>query len=242
MTDTAITDPFADHNEEVNPLDYAKSKFKKADADEIDVEKLARGKYESDRHISTLEAELADLRKKAELGMGLKEFYEAIRQPNQGNPPNNQNEGTPNGESASPPVDITKTVQEELNRITLAQREEANKKQVVDKLAEVYGANASAEISKAASALGLPVSKLNDLAKESPAAFFRLTGLDNPVSKPSGGVVPTGTVNLPSHNSGVRNQQYYQKLRKENPKLYNDPKTQAQELRDALELKERFFQ
>lgn len=54
MTDTNEFDPFKT-NEQVNYLEEAKKKF--SNNGELDLEGLARGKYESDKHIARLEAE-----------------------------------------------------------------------------------------------------------------------------------------------------------------------------------------
>ena len=80
------------------------------------------------------------------------------------------------------------------------------------------------------------------MAKKSPDAFFRTFGLDKesaetfelpPRTKQrTDGFSPTG--------KEKRTWSYYQKLRKEKPDVYRDPKTQTQMLKDSIELGEAF--
>ena len=239
MTDANITDPFADHNDEVDPIEYVKSKFHTAEG-EVDWNSVAKGKLESDKHISNLEKELAELRKKAEQGMAVKDLLEAIK--------SNRLDGTEPPvqpkDKEDPPAqqpDIEEVVRNALNKTEQERREAVNKDIVVSKLYEVWGDKVAIELKKTASGLGVSVKELEEMGKKSPQALFKLLGVDAPVRAPSGTQVPTSTVNLGSTHRGVRNQTYYNELRKSNPKLYNDPKTQAQELRDAMELGEAFF-
>ena len=240
MTDT-ISNPFADQNEQVNPLDYAKTKFAN-ESGEIDLEKLARGKFESDRHIQTLETELAELRKKAEQGMAVKDLLEAIKsnRPASEEPtPAPKDEGDPAAKSNERPIE--EIVAEQLSKKETERKETENFDTVVNKLNEVWGNNVSTELRKAASALGMSVKELEGMGRKSPQALFKLLGVDNTPRPPSGTTAPTSSVNLGTRNPSVRNQSYYNELYKSNPKLRTDPKTAAQEMRDAIALGADFF-
>jgi hypothetical protein len=239
MTDTNEFDPFKT-NEQVNYLEEAKKKF--SNNGELDLEGLARGKYESDKHIARLEAEAAELRKQASQGMAVKDLLEAIRS-EKNDPPQNTNENREDTSQTAPnqQVDIAKLVQEEIDRVNRVRAEEANKSSVNAKLREVWGENASVELQKVASSLGVSLLTLQDLAKSSPQAFFRMTGIDQKPQAPSGSTVPTSTVNLPGGNSKVRDKKYYDNLKSTNRKLYESKEVQAQEMRDALALGAAFF-
>jgi hypothetical protein len=238
MTDTN-TDPFAQTtNEQVNYLDHAKSKFHTNEG-ELDIEGLARGKYESDKFISQLQLELAEARKKAEQGMAVKDLLEAIKS----NPPGLV-EPTPTptvtDPTAATPTDISQLVKDTINQTAREQREAANKAAVVAKLNETFGGNAGNELGKKASELGISVARLEEIGKESPQALFNLLGLGT-VVVPGSANVPTSRNALPSTGVGDRTKKYYDNLYRQNPNLRFDPKTTAQEHRDAIKLGERFF-
>lgn len=240
MTDTVSTDPFAQTNSQsVNYLEAMTAKFNKDGA--LDVEGLAKGKFESDQFIAQLQTELAETRRKAEQGLAVKDLLEAIKNDptRNGEPPLNQQANT--SSASNNPEDLQKVIRDTINQSANEQREAANKAAVVSKLNETWGANSTAELSKKASELGITVKRLEEIGKESPAALFTLLGV-NSVARPNGTTnVPTSSVALPSTNTGDRTKKYYDELRRTNPKLYKDPKTQAQEHRDAIRLGSAFF-
>lgn len=240
MTDTVSTDPFAQTNSQsVNYLEAMTTKFNKDGA--LDVEGLAKGKFESDQFIAQLQTELAETRRKAEQGLAVKDLLEAIKNnPSQtGEPPLNQQVNT--SSASNTPEDLQKVIRETINQSANEQREAANKAAVVNKLNETWGASSGAELAKKANELGITVKRLEEIGKESPSALFTLLGV-NAVRAPNGTAnVPTSTVSLPSTGTGERTKKYYDDLRRTNPKLYNNPKTQAQEHRDAIRLGPAFF-
>lgn len=240
MTDTNDFDPFQT-NEPVDYLEEAKKKFKTEEG-ELDLDGLARGKYESDKHIARLEAEMAELRKQASQGLAVKDLLEAIRN-EKNDPPQNTSEMQDNvtQTAPTPQVDIAKLVQEEIERTERERVQTKNQQIVNEKLREVWGENAATELQKLANNLGVSILTLKDLAKSSPAAFFRMTGIDQQKTPPSGTAVPTSTVNLPGGTSKVRNKAYYDNLKATNRKLYETKEVQAQEMRDALALGAAFF-
>lgn len=237
MTDT-IADPFNNQTEQVNYLEVAKTKFHGANG-ELDIEGLARGKYESDKFINQLQAELAEARKKAEQGMAVKDLLEVIKS----NPPGSS-EPTLAPKETSPtaePADISQLVKDTINQTAREQRETTNKATVVAKLNEVYGTNSGTELAKKSSELGISVKRLEEIGKESPQALFTMLGLNNPVNVPGSTHVPTSRVSMPNDSSGDRTKSYYDKLYKQNPAAKYDAKIAAQEHRDAIRLGVAFF-
>lgn len=238
MTDTTNIDPFAQTQSETeNYLEVLVGEGKKFKT----VDDLARGKYEADKHISNLEKELNELRTKAEQGLSLKDFYEKIR----GETSNNGNSGQPNvdqnKEPTASPEDIEKIVRDALEKSETERAVKTNAEQVRAKLAEVWGENASKELSRISNEIGVPIEELRNIGVRSPKALYKMLGIDGSAGAPSGTVAPTGRVVTPNDASGVRNQSYYNKLYRENPKLRHDSKIAAQEMRDAVKLGPAFF-
>lgn len=233
MTD-AIIDPFKTNEEQVNYLDYAKTKFQSADGN-VDVEGLARGKYESDRFILQLQNELAEARAKADQGLAVKELLEQLKS----NPPAGA-EPTPPAQVPNPD-DLSKLVKDTINQTAREQKEAANKNAVVAKLNAEWGSNVGSELGKRAQALGVSVARLEEIGKESPEGLFAMLGLNNPQHAPGSATVPTSKVVLPNGTVGDRTKSYYDNLYRQNPKLRYDPKTTAAEHRDAIRLGVAFF-
>lgn len=128
---------------------------------------------------------------------------------------------------------------------TLTQREkdttiQQNLTQVDKSLVESFGTEAAAVVKKKAEELGMSMDRLRDIAAESPNAFFTLIGeapraLNNPMVQ---GSVRTEGVNM--QVSAERNWAYYQKLRRENPNEYYQPKTQQMLMADKVKMGDRF--
>ncbi len=240
MTDTN-TDPFSNHEAEVNYLEYAKTKFKAADGN-VDVEGLARGKYESDNFIKQLQKELEETRAKASQGMSVKDLLEELRQ--QQIVPPARNEGNPppvNPPASSSTEDLAKIVKDTLDQTERERREAANKQAVVNKLNEQFGANAGAELAKKANELGMSVKRLEEIGKESPQGLFTLLGIGVATQVPGSARPPTGRIQMPDTNTGERTKKYYDELYRTNPKAKYDSKIAAQEHRDAIKLGAKFF-
>lgn len=238
MTDANLNDPFKTVNE-VNYVEEVKKKFANENG-ELDIEKLARGKYEADEFIKRVTAENEELRKKAEQGMALEDFYKKVK----GEPTVGDNGPTvvdPKELSPASPEDIEKIIRDTLSKAENERRVKSNLEVINSKLAEVWGDSATKELNNAARQLGVSVEDLRDIGLRSPDALFRMIGLNTP-SAPSGTVAPTGGFNIRSDAGGARNQKFYKELRRTNPTLYNDPKTQAQEMRDAIKLGAAFFE
>jgi len=237
-----MTDVFgSETNELVDPIVYVKQKFKKDDSDEIDIEKLAKAKLESDLHISRLEKEQAELRGEVNTRIGLEEFLTKMN-----TPPQNENTQTKPGNQPPPnettPVDIERLVSEQLNKADQARTAKANRDRVNDAVVKAWGNDASRNLALVSSQLNMTKEELAGLAERSPDAFFRLTGVTTDSVTPSTGSVPNSTVRLGNEQPTERTEKYYQALKKSNPSLYFSAKVQMQMHDDANRLgAERFF-
>lgn len=212
-----------------------------------DPEVLAKGKLEADNYISELERQLNQMREDMSKQDYAKSLLDQLQnkaaEPTTAKTamPNNNNGGTTDG-NTNPNLseDDLKSLVEQ----TLTAREQENTvKQnlaVVDQeLEKSFGTDAKAVIQKKAEELGMSLQRMQDIAAESPTAFFALIGEPkksfNPLVQ---GSVRTEGVNM--QVSTERDWSYYQKLRRENRNLYYTPKIQRQLMDDKMRLGEKF--
>lgn len=226
-----------DNLNDIDPIQYVTERYKN-EAGEIDLAKVAKAIVEKDKHIKNVESEAGELRAEVKTRIGLEEFLTKVNQPKNEdrNPPGNP----PQQKVDEPPVDIEKLVETHLSTVEANRAKAANRAKVNETLEKIWGSDAAKNLDKVSRDIGMPKTDLQVLAERSPEAFFRVTGInrDNPAA-PVG--VPGGTVNLNGNQNGQRNQAYYRELKKTNPKLYFDTKTQMQMHRDAEALGAKFF-
>lgn len=210
-----------------------------------DPEVLAKGKLESDTHIQNLENQLKELRD----DLGKQDYAKDLLDKLQGqaNTPGTQVSTEPNNPTGTTEGNTIPDVSdlESLIEQTLSVREQKNTaKQNIDHtdnhLNELFGTEATAEVTKRAKDIGMSMDKLQEIASESPSAFFKLIGEDS--FKREVNQVPSNTVNTESgfNRSAEKDWAYYQNLRRTNPKQYYDPKTQNQMVQDKQRLGGKF--
>lgn len=134
--------------------------------------------------------------------------------------------------------DLAKRVKEVLNQDREEQRTATNINEVAQRLVEVFGDEQKAKqvVQQKAEELGVSVQFLQEVASRSPKAFYTQLGLEvTPVSTPQ---TPRSevqsTINI---NGGIKagSYEFYEALRKSNPKSYFTPKIQNQLMKDAME-------
>mgnify|MGYP003624522458 FL=1 len=212
-----------------------------------DPEVLAKGKIEADGYIQTLEGQLTQMRE----DLKKKEYQEEVLEQLQKKATESTavNNGVPkNNNSNTDGENTTRNISEEdlksLVEQTLTQREadavtKTNLQRVDEELDKSFGTNAEEVVKKKAAELGMSMDRLSEIASESPNAFFTLIG----ESKPSFNPMVNGSVRTEGVNMQVstdRNWQFYQKLRRENPNQYYEPKMQQQLLQDKMRLGDNF--
>jgi chaperonin cofactor prefoldin len=212
---------------------------------------LIEAKAHSDYHIKTVEANNAELRKmyqeaKDELTAKAK-WDEYLDRLNSNKPQNDLVAPTPaNDVKSEPTLDLTKIeelVQKKIQETEQQKRESENFRKVQSKLQEKFGNNYADVLQEQQTSLGLSKEEINSLAKKSPEAFFRVLGLND---QPSGDGFVSPPRNNQRNNSFApkverRDYNYYQNLKKTDPKLYLDPKIQVQMEKDALAMGMDFF-
>jgi hypothetical protein len=139
-------------------------------------------------HISTLEAELAEVKEELTRRKTAQELLDEIKS------------GTQQEATAS---EVNHDDIEQLINSTIENRENAknaksNASSVADKFTAQYGAEAQTAYNQIAKEAGLTVQQLNNLAATSPNAVLKLSGLSGQVATPSSS---SGTINTQSLNA-----------------------------------------
>jgi len=203
-----------------------------------DPQVIAKGYYNAQEYIKELERQTAEQREDLAKKAGVEELLEQL-QKGQAQPPAGEpsahNGGTESGEQT------TQTDSEErlksLIEETLTSRERQNSQEqnlieADKKLSETFGTEAKAVVEKRARELGMDMDRLKSLAAESPTAFFTLIGEQ---TKKESNPTTAGSVNTAAgafNQSSKRDFQYYQQLRRSDPKQYYTPKIQNQMVQD----------
>lgn len=216
-----------------------------------DPQTLAKGYANSQEYIKQLEQQSAELREDLSKAKYGEELLKEMR--SQASTDTKQNVLDTQAQLSEPQTsDNTSQVMDEqklasLIDQTLTQREAANTaaqnlSNVNTKLTELFGTEVDKVMTERSTELGMPKERLQEIASQSPTAFFKLLGEEAPVvTNP----VTKGTVNTAagfnSENTGKRNFQYYQKMRRENSNQYYSPKVQNQMLQDRLEQGDSFY-
>ena len=213
-----------------------------------DPEVLAKGKLEADGYIKTLEDQLAAMRE----DLGKQEYSKQLldQLQNKATAPTNVNTVVPKKNNGSTDTDgntqpqVSEESLKSLVEQTLTNREkESTVKQnlsLVDaELEKAYGTEAVSVIQKKATELGMSVQRMQEIAAESPTAFFALLGEQKKSFSPMvQGSIRTEGVNMQA--STERTWSYYQALRRENKTLYFSPKVQQQLMADRQRLGTKF--
>jgi len=230
---------FDDHNEADDATKDFLAELVGEDKKFKSVEDLARGKAESDRFITQLQNELAEARTEVQKRIALEELKTAIleRETNGGQPNGQPIEDKPASVDAN---SIEELVSKKLADLETTKTKTANEAVVTETLNQLWGDNAATELKRVAADVGMSVKELGELGQRNPKALFKLIGVGNqPV--PNGGSVPRSSIHVDNSVNGERNKKYYDKLKATDPRSYWDKKTQVAMMKDAMRLKESFY-
>lgn len=212
------------------------------------VEDLAKGKYESDLHIKNIERENAELRQtnlslrednqtKAQLAEYIDRLTKAKTAQSQ--PALNDTNLSSKSEPFNP-KEIESLFDKRIKEYEITKTREQNAKSVVDVLKERYGHNYLDVLNKQTEELGLSKEAVNYLAETAPKAFFKTLGLDQaPITDPFQ-APPRRTSQFTPKGEPTRSWSYYQDMKKNNPRAFNDPKIQQQMENDYMRLGKAF--
>lgn len=202
-------------------------------------EEVLKAKVEADLYINTLTKRQDDLSKdylsmkqQLDATASLQELRDQIV-----NAKATSNSDIPNaneGKESPEPVDIDKKVRELIAETRRVERQIANADMVQTKLKEHFG-NSFQDVLRGT---GLSEKQINEIAGDSPEAIFRLVGL-NSNNKENFQTPPKSNQrsdNFAPKGQTKRDWNYYQELKKSNPKIYLDPKIANQMHNDAIAL------
>lgn len=213
-----------------------------------DTEALALGKANSDKHITQIERENAELREAVDKleasqaqGKTLSDVIEAMNQ---------SKEGEGENQPVLSPEKIAEIVKESIDsRDSLASAKDNRAKVNQAVLAKYAGDRAKALefLLKAREDTGLTTEQVKELSEKSPNALIKLYGLDKDIQSKSStsidSTLNTQTIDTTEGYKGVRNYAYYRAIRKEMGvmKYYNDFDLQKQVQADRDEQGENFL-
>ena len=245
---TDTTQPEIQATESTQPQDSFVQKLVEAKGDNWkDPEVLAKGKIEADGYIQKLEEQLTNMREDLGKQDYAKDLLEQLQ--NKAADPINAKNAMPNNDTGGTSEGNTNPnlSEEDLKSLverTLTERDKdsvvkQNLNLVNEEMEKSYGTDASAKIQNKAKELGLTIERMQEIAAESPNAFFNLIGEPKKDFKPMvEGSVRTEGVNMQASNE--RDWSYYQNLRRDNRSLYYSPKIQRQLIEDKNRLGGKF--
>jgi len=205
-----------------------------------DQESLAKGKLESDTHISNLEQENNELREDLNKRITLDEFMTKMDERQTVSTSEEPIQNEPGPESKD--VDVSALIQEELSKRDAVNELDNNLSECVTKMQEAWGNSANQMLNQKAKEIGMPVGRLEQYAKNDPRVFQQLLGLNTGPAERQTTIAPTVDTNrMPTTNKGVKNYAYYEKMRQEDPRLYSDKKVQMEKHDAAMSMGSSFY-
>jgi len=200
---------------------------------------IAKGKLEADKTIESLKAEVEALKLETVKGAKLDDLLNKLEDKTAITPPKGPDDSlTPKTVSEN---DIQNLVEETLSKRELANTANRNIAEVDKGLSDRYGTEAGAKVREMATTTGLSLLRLQELAAESPSAFFQLMG---EAPKAKGPDLTSSTIRTESVNmkpTGNKNFSFYQKLRKDNPTLYRSQGIQQEMMNQRMALGDQFY-
>lgn len=206
-------------------------------------EELAKGYIHADQFIATLKAEKDTLSEQFETMKSLVELLQQAK-PAEPTPPAPEPKPLEVTPLSVPPKTDAVDVEQVVANFLAKKEEHSRQEQVTQKVLEFFKGDrvkAGEHINQKAREIGVPSTWFDDIASRSPEAALQLLGIG--VSKPNVSIPPSqGTVNSEALKtgqpvaSGERDFNYYNTLRRENPRLFAAPETQRQKEQDVLRL------
>lgn len=213
------------------------------------VEDLARGKYEADlfiesknRQFDALAEDYKRLRDEYNAGPKLQELIDKITQQPPSSSDNTQAK-EPETKSTLTPDQLDSLFEDKLQQFEANKTRDTNFKIVKEKLQEKFGNESSQILANQIQKLGLTAEKVDDLARTSPAAFFRLMGLEENTQRDTFQAPPTSSTRSDTFapRTQKRTWSYYKGMLKTQPNLFSDPKAHNQMMDDIKAIGEKDF-
>lgn len=210
-----------------------------------DPEVIAKGKIDADNHIEQLKAQIKELEAKANQSGKLDEILAKIGQEAAKPPVANTQSSEGDTKRANTQPVLSEDQIQSLVEKTLTERERTqtvaqNINQVNKQLEDLFGTEAKKRVEDKAKELGMSLSRIQEIASESPTAFFTLIGEKPAEFKPSLNST-IRTDGLQQRSSDVRNNKYYQDLRRSNQHQFYSASVQKQMMEDRQRLGASFY-
>lgn len=212
-----------------------------------DIEALAKGKLEADKHISEITKTLDELR--AELAK--QDYAKSLLEQMSKGSETGAEQPTPVTTSSSNTENTTQSASdfEALVEKVITAKEKSktasqNISVVGEEMQKQFGDKTADYLKAKSLELNMSLDRLKEIAAESPTAFFQLIGVKKMNEKVTSGTMTTqSTIRSENFNSisQDRDFNFYQKLRKENRSLYYSPKIQNTMIQDRERLGDRFY-
>lgn len=213
------------------------------------LDELAKGAYEKDRHISTIEQENRELRASnlalREDNMTKAKLEEYVDQLTKSASANTRptSDGTnlkPQDAQPFDPRQLEPMFDKRIKEYEASKTKEQNVKAVTDALRERYGSSYSEVLQKQTEELGLTKEAVTYLAETAPRAFFKTLGLDQAPQTETFETPPRRSVHFSPKVEPDRSWSYYEKLKETDPNIFRSPKIQEQMMKDYQRLGPKF--
>ncbi len=203
-----------------------------------DAEALAKGKKQSDQFIAQLQRELEEARSQIGKAATLEEVKTQIL--SQLRPQDQSQQPATPPASTTPDSDLESLVSTLLEKKEVAKKALTNKEQVQEALRSKFGADAALHLNQKAKELSVSLDYLAQVASQSPAAFFRLVGIEStqPVANAP---APRSTQGAPAPQGSTRNKAYYDRLKASDPKSYFSQAVRMQQYKDMMAQGESYY-
>lgn len=206
-------------------------------------EDLARGKWEADNHIKTLEAELASARKTSATEARLQELVDkltaaGIPQPKSG--PEPKGDERPTGVA---PEQLEAVVGKKLQEYETERTARDNRAIVRNELQKHLGPNFVTKLKERAAELEVGEKFLDSLAASNPKAFLKLVGVNDTQAQTETLFTPPRsaiTSSTEHRESGKKDFKYYQGLKAKDQKAWT-PQVQQEMHEQAMKLGAEFY-
>jgi hypothetical protein len=216
-----------------------------------DLESLAKGKYEADlfiesknRQFDALSDEYQQLRSTSNASSKLQELIDRLETQRQQTPvTDNTKVNEPEAKNAFDPSQLDSLITNKFQQMESQRTQTQNFNTVKERLQSQFGSRFPEIVAAQTQKLGLNAEKVDEMAKTSPEAFFRLMGLNE--------VKPTQTFQTPPRSSqrndsfsptgNTRKWSHWKGLLKTQPNLFSDPKSHNQMMEDIKAVGEANF-
>jgi hypothetical protein len=201
---------------------------------------LAKGKLEADAFIEQLKQEQKELRSDLERANAKAMVTDTVKDLMS----NQEGKDTANQPDPFTPDQLNKLVDERLKLDRAEQNSKANRETANAAVLKHFSndaAKAKAFIAEEAQRLSMSPSQLADISADSPAAFLRLVGINQPSANPGTSFDTVVNPDAGAGDSTVRDNSYYQQKRKELGHRFYEADIQQQRMRDRAALGDRFY-